>query len=184
MGKISSNKLGISLSTSILLVLCFAVGSYAVQSAGDNEIQLSGGFFHANDTDVGTATLDVSYGYYLTNVWELGIGQTLNYNFIDDASDTWTASTVPFLYYHIRGLSTNDTFQPFLGAFVGAVYNDDDATGTAGPAVGFKAFVNESTFLMTRYRYEWFFNDVELGDVTDTTRGNHVVTLGLGFVWK
>jgi hypothetical protein len=183
MSKLTLRQLGVSLSISLILVLCFAIGSYAVQSAGNKEIQLSGGFFHANDTDVGTVTLDASYGYYLTNVWQIGVGQTLNYNINDNASDTWTASTIPFVHYHIRGLSTNDTFQPFLGAFAGAVYNDDDATGTAGPAAGFKAFMNETTFLVTKYRYEWFFNDVELGDVTDTTRGNHIVTLGLGFVF-
>jgi len=183
MRKLTLKQLGVSLSISLILIVCFTTGSYALQSAGNKEIQLSGGFFHAQDTDVGTVTLDASYGYYLTNVWQIGIGQTLNYNIIDNESDTWTASTVPFVNYHFRGLSTNDVFQPFLGVFAGAVYNDEDATGTAGPTVGLKAFLNEKTFLVTKYRYEWFFNEIELGNVTDTSNGNHVVTLGLGFIW-
>ncbi len=180
---LSLKKVAFTVSVSMFLVVFLAIGGYAAQTAGESEIQLSGGFHHTNDTDVGTATLDVSYGYHLTNVWEIGIGQTLNYAFIDHGDDQWTASTTPFVYYHIRGLSLNDTFQPFLGAFVGAIYNDDKTTGTAGPAVGFKAFLNDKTFLITKYRYEWFFEDLELGDASDTSNGNHVVTLGLGFVW-
>lgn len=171
------------LAVSMLLIPSLVANTYGAQSAGDNEIQVSGGFFHAQDTDVGTATLDISYGYYLTNTWELGLSQTLNVNIIDDAKNTWTASTIPFINYHIRGLSMNDNFQPFIGAFLGLVYNEYDATGTAGPAVGCKVFLNEKTFLVARYRYEWYFEELELGDVTDTSAGNHVVTLGLGFLW-
>jgi hypothetical protein len=180
---LSLKQVVLTVSISMFLVACLAVGGYAAQSAGDNEIQLSGGFFKTQGADVGTATVDVAYGYYLTNVWEIGIAQTLNYNIIDDADDTWTASTIPFVNYHFRGLSLNDTFQPFVGAFIGAIYNDDDTTGTAGPTVGFKAFLNDKTFLVTKYRYEWFFDDVSFSDVKDTSHGNHVVTVGLGFLW-
>ena len=166
-----------------LLIVCLTGTSYSAQSAGDNEIQLSGGFFKAQGTDVGTATLDVAYGYYLSKPWQIGIAQTLNYSIIDGADDTWTASTIPFVTYHFLGLAMNDSFQPSLGAFVGAIYNENNTTGTAGPSVGFKTYVNEKTFILTRYRYEWFFDNFDLGDVSDTSHGNHVVTLGLGFQW-
>ena len=92
------------LAISILLIPSLAANTYGAQSAGDNEVQVSGGFFHAQDTDVGTATVDIAYGYYLTNSWEIGVAQTLNYNIIDNADDTWTASTIPFVNYHFRGL--------------------------------------------------------------------------------
>lgn len=183
MKKQSFKQLLFVLAASMLLIPSLVANTYGAQSAGDNEIQISGGFFHTQGADVGTATVDIAYGYHLTNTWEIGVAQTFNYNFIDDADDTWTASTIPFVNYHLRGLSLNDNFQPFLGAFLGLIYNDDDVTGTVGPAAGFKVFLNEKTFLVTRYRYEWFFDEIELGDVTDTSHGNHVVTIGLGFLW-
>ncbi|MFZ5907064.1 MAG: hypothetical protein ACOYVJ_06595 [Nitrospirota bacterium] len=167
----------------ILLSIIFVGPVYGAQTAGDNAIQLSGGFFHAQDTDIGTVTLDVLYGYHLTGNWEIGARQILTYDFIDDADDTWLASTSPFVQYNFRGISQNDSIQPFLGAFIGVVYNDDDVTGTMGPNVGFKAFLNEKTYLATSYRYEWFFDDIEWGDATETSHGNHVVTMGLGFLW-
>jgi hypothetical protein len=182
MEKIFAKRLSVIIGI-CFLIACFTGTSYSAQAVGDNEIQISGGFFKSQGTDVGTATIDVGYGYYLTRAWEIGIAQTLNYNIIDGADDTWTASTTPFVNYHFLGLSMNDTFQPFLGAFVGAIYNDNNTTGTAGPAIGFKAYLNEKTFIMTRYRYEWFFDNFDLGDVSDTSHGNHLVTLGLGFLW-
>lgn len=166
-----------------LLAFCLVANTQAAQEANENEIQIAGSFFHAQGSDVGTLTLDVSYGYYLTDRWQIGLGQTLGYSFIDDKEDIWTASTIPFVHYHFRGLSLNDSFQPFIGAFAGAVYNEDDVTGTAGPAIGFKSFLSDKTFLVVKYRYEWFFDDLKVGDVTDTSDGNHVGTIGLGFVW-
>ena len=168
---------------STFLGFLLAVPGYAAQKAGDNEIQLSGGFNRAQGSDTGTATADVSYAYFLSPSWALGLRQTLSYSFIDDDDDVWTASTVPFLNYHFRGLSLNDRFQPFLGAFAGAVYTEDDATGTIGPNVGFKYFVSDQTFVVARYRYEWFFDELELSSVRNTSDGNHVVTVGFGFVW-
>jgi len=49
--------------------------------------------------------------------------------------------------------------------------------------IGFEAFLHEKTYLITAYRYEWFFEEMELSDVSDTSSGNHVVTLGLGILW-
>ncbi|MDY0376553.1 MAG: hypothetical protein RBQ72_12615 [Desulfobacterium sp.] len=34
------------------------------------------------------------------------------------------------------------------------------------------------------YRYEWFFDELTINDIEDTSSdGNHVVTIGLGFVF-
>ena len=158
--------------------------SQAAQVAGDNEVQLSGGFFHASGSDTGTMTADVSYGKFLTDRWELGLRQTLGYSFIDDADNQWNASTIPFVNYHFRGLSPDDRFQPFLGAFIGAAYNENDTTFTTGPNLGFKYFLDDQTFIVTRYRYEWFANDLDIGELRDNSSdGNHVITVGFGYVW-
>lgn len=71
---------------------------------------------------------------------------------------------------------------PYLGIFGGVVWNDRDVTGTMGPAAGVKLFVSDQTFVNIGYRYEWFFNSFEAAR-DNRTHGNHVVNIGLGFVW-
>ncbi len=164
-----------------MLITGIAASVQAAQSKGDSALQLGGGFFHAQGADVGTLTIDVGYGYYLTENWELGILQTLGYAFIDDGDDQWSASTIPYVNYNFRA---SEPFQPFIGAFIGASYNEDDATGTIGPQLGFKSFVSDSTFIVVKYRYEWFFSELNYDDIEDNSSdGNHVVTLGVGFVF-
>lgn len=152
------------------------------QAAGTKELELSGGFSHTQGTDVGTVNADVGFGYYIAPRLDLGIRQTLSYNFIDDGDDTWTASTIPFIEYSF--LTSNPSFRPFLGAFAGAVYNEDDVTGTVGPSAGIRYYLNDSTAIITRYRYEWFFDDLSFEDTTDTSDGNHVVTIGFSYSWR
>lgn len=167
-----------------MLVAGSAGTVYATQKKGDRDIQLGGSFFHAQGADTGTLNLDIGYGYYVTDNWELGILQTGGYSFIDNADNQWVASTIPFVNYYIRGLSNNDTFQPFIGAFIGASYNKNDTTGTLGPQIGFKSFVNDSTYIMAEYRYEWFFDELSINDIEDTrSDGNHAVTLGVGYIF-
>ena len=152
---------------------------FAAPTDGASEIQASAGFFHAQGSDSGSLNADLSYGYYLTPGWQLGIRQALNYNFIDDASDFWLASTAPFINYHFR---LTDIIVPYLGAFIGLVWNDRDATGTIGPQAGVKFFVHNQTFLNLGYRYEFFFNKIDAID-NNASDGNHVFNLGIGFTW-
>ncbi|WP_028583607.1 outer membrane beta-barrel protein [Desulfogranum mediterraneum] len=167
-----------------MMLTGMAIPVQAAQSEGDSTLQLSGSFNHSQGADVGTVNLDLGYGYFVSANWELGIMQSLGYSIIDDADDQWVASTIPYVNYHFRGLTDNDTFQPFIGAFVGASYNENDTTGTLGPQVGFKSFVNDSTYIMVKYRYEWFFDELSINEIEDTSSdGNHVVTLGVGFVF-
>jgi outer membrane protein W len=167
-----------------MLISVSAITVQAAQSKGDSALQLGGSFFHAQGAEVGTLNLDLGYGYFLSHNWEVGLMQTLGYSFIDDGKNQWVASTIPYANYYFRGLSHNDTFQPFIGAFIGASYNRDDVTGTLGPQIGFKSFVNDSTFITVKYRYEWFFDELTIDDINDTkSDGNHVVSLGLGFVF-
>ena len=162
--------------------LAVAPASFAIQDQGDKEIEFTGGFSHTSGSNVGTANADVSIGYYVAPRVNLGVRQTLSYSFVDDGSDTWSASTIPFVNYNFE--TKNPYFRPFIGAFVGAAYNRDDTTGTAGPAVGFKYFLSDNTAVVTRYRYEWYFDELSFDDATDTADGNHIVTVGMSYSWK
>ena len=147
--------------------------------AGDNEVEVSAGFFHAQGSDSGSFNADLQFGRYLTPGWEIGLRQALNYNFIDGASDSWVATTTPFLLYNFH---FNDRVIPFLGLAMGVAWNDRDATGTLGPNAGVKLFLTDQTYLGLRYRYEWYFNSLrQAGNNAD--HGNHVATIGIGFVW-
>lgn len=167
-----------------LLITGMAASLQAAQNSGDNSLQFGGGFFHAQGADVGTLNLEGTYGYFYRKNLELGVIQSFGYSFIDDGEDEWVASTIPFVNYYFLGLSTNDTFQPFIGAFLGASYNENDITGTLGPQIGFNSFINDSTFITLKYRYEWYFDDLALNSIEDNSSdGNHVITLGLGFIF-
>lgn len=166
--------------TVILLALLF--GNNAALSApvaGMSEFQVSGGFFHAQDSDTGSLSTDLSYGYYFTPGWQVGIRQGLNYNFIDDQRDFWVATTVPFLNYNFR---VTDIIVPYLGGFMGLVWNDRDTTGTIGPQGGVKFFVHDRAFLNLGYRYEFFFDRIKSIE-DNASHGNHVFNIGVGLTW-
>jgi hypothetical protein len=163
----------------LVILLLWLPPLHAQPQTGDHEIEAAGGLFHQQGADTGALNLDLSYGYYLTPGWELGLRQSLNYNFIDDGSDVWTATTTPFLNYNFR---LTPRILPFLGGFIGVVWNDRDVTGTVGPNAGVKIFLADQVYFTARYRYEIFFNKIEaIGD--NESDGNHVVNFGLGFVW-
>jgi hypothetical protein len=71
---------------------------------------------------------------------------------------------------------------PYLGAFIGAAWNDRDATGIVGPQGGIKFFVHNNVFLNLGYRYEIFFKRVNFID-ENSSHGNHVGNIGVGFTW-
>jgi hypothetical protein len=168
-----------TLSVAVLLAIFWIPASYAAPVDGDNEVLLSGGFFHQQDADTGNFNVDLSYGYYLTPGWEIGLRQALNYNFVDDGRDSWIATTAPFIHYNFR---LTEVLVPYLGVHGGIAWNDDDVTGLIGPAAGLKLFVADQAFINLGYRYEWFFKSFK-GAVNNKSDGNHVGNIGVGFVW-
>ena len=156
--------------------------AYTFQDVGDKEVEFTGGFSHADGTDVGTLNADASIGYYVAPRVNIGVRQTLSYSFVDDGNDTWIASTIPFVNYNFD--TGNPKLRPFVGAFIGAAYNDDDTTGTMGPALGIKYFISDDTAIVARYRYEWYFDDLTFNDATDTADGNHILTVGMSYLWQ
>jgi hypothetical protein len=160
--------------------LWFVIGSaQAAPSEGANELQVAGGFFHAEDSDVGSLNADLSYGFYVTPGWQVGLRQAVNYNFVDDERDFWVATTAPFINYNFR---VTDIIVPYLGGFIGLVWNDRDETGTIGPQGGVKFFVHDQAFLNLGYRYEFFFNSIKTID-DNSSDGNHVFNIGIGLTW-
>jgi hypothetical protein len=106
---------------------------YAGPLAGDSEIQVSAGFFHAQSSDTGNFNVDMSYGYYLSPGWEVGLRQALNYNFVDRGSDSWQATTTPFILYNFR---VTEVLVPYLGISGGLVGTTETSQGRWDPMQG------------------------------------------------
>ncbi|HZR81142.1 MAG TPA: hypothetical protein VFD92_08590 [Candidatus Binatia bacterium] len=164
-------------------LLITAASADAAPVARDQEIQASAGVFHRQGSDVGTVSGDVSYGYFFVPWFEAGIRQTGNYAFIDNARDQWILGTEPFFDFHYV-VDPDQVVVPYVGGFIGAVYNDIQSTGTLGPNVGLKIFLSPQTFFNVAYRYEWFWDGIESGGLTDEVdHGNHVGTFGIGYLF-
>jgi hypothetical protein len=177
--EIGTKKTVWALTLGVFLAVFGSSQGYAGPLAGDSEVLMSGGFFHQQDSDTGNFNIDLSYGYYLTPGWEIGLRQALNYNFVDDGPDFWLATTAPFIVYNFR---ITDVMVPYLGVTGGIAWNDDDVTGLIGPAAGLKLFVADQAFINLGYRYEWFFKSFR-GVGNNKSDGNHVGNIGVGFVW-
>jgi hypothetical protein len=173
-------RLGWMSSVMLAIGLSLATGSAtALPGDGASEAQVSAGFNHTQGSDTGNLNVDLSYGYYLTPGWQLGFRQAINSTFVDNGRDFWLATTTPFLNYNFR---LTNIIVPYLGGFIGLAWNDRDITGTVGPQGGVKFFVHDNTFLNLGYRYEIFFSRINTID-NNSSRGNHVANLGVGFTW-
>lgn len=147
--------------------------------AGSSEITLSGTGSNNNDFDSGSFGITGSYGYFFTNALELSVRQSFNWSGAEDADDNWNATTRIAADYHFN---TSGRFRPFIGANVGYIYGDNvNETGTIGPEVGIKYFVNDTTFVLVQTEYQWFFDSGDVGDAFDDGAFQH--TVGLGFIF-
>jgi hypothetical protein len=148
--------------------------------AGNHEITLSGTGTNNNDFDSGSFGISGSYGYFMTNAFEVAVRQGFNWAGANNEDDTWNAATRLAADYHFL---TAGRFRPFIGVSIGYLYGDGVRdTGFGGPELGFKYFVNDTTFVLVQSEYQFFFrssNDV--GNNFDDGAFQH--TIGLGFVF-
>lgn len=171
-----------NLAAALAVAILASSTAYAQPKPNDNEVQVGGGFFHTQGADTGNINFDGLYGKFLDNpAVQLGLRQSIQATVVDGGPDTWIATTAPFARYHFLGLTDKDRFVPYLGASIGAVYNKDDIDGAIAPEAGGKFFLNSSTFFTAGYRYDYYFDGVRVGN--ETSDGNHLVTIGLGFLW-
>lgn len=173
----------------VLAILPFVAARANAQPVGGaNEVSGAASFFRPLGTGAGTFNLDAAYGKYFDDPrWQWGIRQSYTLNHDDDTRDVWNAVTAPFINYQflgedIVGVGKPTALVPYLGGFVGAVWNDEDFTGTVGPQAGVKAWFTRSSFVGVQYRYEWFFDEIEQAD--EFQDSNHVVTIGFGYSWN
>ena len=160
-----------------LAILSLSSAAFANFSEGNKELTLSGAGSNDNDFDAGSIGLSGSFGYFLTDAFEIGVRQS--FAWADAGESSWNASTRVFADFHFD----MGAFRPFVGLNAGYVYGDDtNDTWEAAPEGGVKYFVNDTTFIFGMVEYQFFFDDSdELDDGFDD--GSFVYSLGIGFRW-
>jgi hypothetical protein len=155
-----------------------AVAAALAQNTADKdpwEVTLAG--IGSNDRRFrnGTGSAQASLGYYLNDVFEVGVRQ--NVLFFEGTPDSWNGATRIFADLHIPV----SVLRPFVGAEVGWVYGDDIQDETMlGLEAGAKIDVREGTFVFLMAEYQWFFDDADEFD-ENFDDGSFIYSLGVGF---
>jgi hypothetical protein len=168
-----------------LTLILLAAGIFAIPATafsgyntGDWEFSLAGSGSSDNDFDTTTASAEGALGYFFTPVIEGIIRQGIGFSDTPDDSD-WNGSTRVGADFNFPF----DRYVPYIGASIGYLYGDSvDEQFIAGPDVGLKSFVNETTFILAAVEYEFLFDDADEADEAFDD-GRFVYTLGIGFKW-
>ncbi len=168
------------------LALLLSLPTLAGPEAGDRTLTLSGSGGSDKKFDSNTFGGNAAIGWFATDEIQWGFRQSLTVGAQrgDDPNSasgktttTWNAATRGFADYHFG----SGAFRPFVGANLGAIYGDHiNNTGAAGLEVGFKAYVQEKTYITFQAEYDYLFNtndDIQ----SNFDDGAIFYTLGVGF---
>jgi hypothetical protein len=161
----------------VLAVLCLVPALASAQAArGPFELELGGTGANGPNFNGFTAGGDVNVGFFVTDMLELGVRQSLNYSDIGGVS--WDATTRAAADLNIP-LGDQGQFVPFVGANIGYVYGKGVRdTWEAAPEGGLKVFINATTFIYGSLEYQFFFNQNSNSSVINN--GQFIYTLGVG----
>lgn len=158
-------------------ILVLPIAAQAGFEAGNKELQLVGSGSSDKDFDNSIFSTEISFGYFFTPNLEGLIRQGIGFADNEGSGSDWNGSTRLALDYHFD----LDAWQPYIGAILGYLYGDNTVESfVAGPEVGIKYFVNQTTFINLGVEYEFIFEDAdEADDAFDD--GRFVFLLGIGF---
>jgi outer membrane protein W len=169
-------------ATAVVGLVCLVLpGAVLAQgfTQGDKVFSLGGSGASDDEFIDNDFTFEGSLGYFFTDNLEVALRQGLTYNDVAGDDDQWAAATRVALDYNFD----MGRIWPFVGVSLGYVYGDAVSdTWVAGPEVGVRYFVNNTTFILGMVEYEFFFDDAdEAEDAFDD--GRFVYTLSLGVRW-
>jgi hypothetical protein len=149
-------------------------------AGGEREFSLSG--TGSSDKDFNNSSFGISadLGWFTSDKSVWGVRQSLNFADIegeDLSNDFWNGSTRGYYDYHFL----DGNWRPFIGASLGVIYGDGvKDSGFAGPELGVKYYVLESTFILARAEYQFFFTDS--GSASDNWNdGAFSYVFGMGY---
>ncbi|TVR96464.1 MAG: hypothetical protein EA406_11930 [Rhodospirillales bacterium] len=124
--------------------------------AGNWEWTLTGSGLSTKEFDDNAFGFTTSVGYYWTKNILFSFRQSIAFSVGSDVRDSWAGvSRVAADYQFDFG-----RWQPFIGVNFGGIYGKDVRnTAAAGPEIGLKYYVNESTFAFGMVEYPISFRD-------------------------
>ena len=163
-----------------LAVVCFTPPTFAQVLTdgfmrGDRSLALSGSGSSDRDFDSNVASGELDLAWFLTDVTAVSLRQGFGFADTRGSSD-WNASTRLALDYFFDFWPC----APFAGASIGYLYGDNvKNTFVAGPEIGFRHFINATTFFNVLVEYQFLFEDADDAE-KQFDDGRFVYTLGLG----
>jgi hypothetical protein len=163
----------------LTLALLLAMPALAMANfrMGDTTFTLSGTGSSDTDFDRNNFAGSFSLGHFFTDGWEGLIRQDAGISYLDGSTRINAATSL--------GLDYNWNFGgwvPFAGVNIGYLYGSGvDDTFFAGPEVGMKFFINNTTFVQALVQYQWFFD--RMRDIDDFDEDRFVYGLGMGVRW-
>lgn len=152
--------------------------AFAVPSAGDNEVTLSGAGSSDKDFDDSGFAIQGSWGRYLDGSSLLGVRQTINARDTEGESIELDGSTRVFYDYHFG----SGKARPFIGASLGGVYGDNvEDSLMAGPEIGIKYWVIDQAFIQGMIEYQFLLTSGDDDDRFDDGAFFYGVGLGMNF---
>jgi len=162
---------------STLAAALLPVAVLAAPVAGTQEITLSGAGTSDKDFDTSLLNIQGSWGQYLNEYSLWGVRQNINIFDTEGESTKFQGATRVFYDYHF---GTGNT-RPFIGASIGGIYGDRvDDTFMAGPELGLKHWMNDSTFVTGMIEYQFLFKNGS-GAEDNYDDGTFFYSLGLGY---
>ncbi len=147
---------------------------------GSREFSLAGSGTSDKDFDNSSFGVSGDYGWYTSSHSVWGIRQSINFADIkgeDLGDDFWSGSTRGYYDYHFG----DGAARPFVGGSLGAVYGDGvNDSAFAGLEFGLKYYVLESTYILGRAEYQFFFDSGSSAE-DNFDDGAWVYVLGMGY---
>jgi hypothetical protein len=145
---------------------------------GSREVTFSAGGASTRDFDDSVAALNLSYGYYFTDLLAGVVRQSLSYSSLGGGGDSqWNGGTRLAVDQHF----SDGAFRPFIGVNFGRIYGESVRdTWAAGLEGGAKYYMQPRTFVHTTIEYGWYFDRARNAN-NRFNDGQWSWSMGLGF---
>jgi len=160
----------------IAISMLFAVSNAIAYEKGNYELTLGGSGSNDESFDGTVFNIEAGLGYFMTPNVEALLRQGIS--FADaPGDDNWNASTRISFDYNFDMRS----WYPYLGVNIGYLYGDSvEEQFIAGPELGAKFFVNDTTFINAGIEYQFLFENANDAD-DNFNDGRFVYLVGIGF---
>jgi hypothetical protein len=140
------------------------------------EVTVNGVGVSDDGFDAGSFQLQGAVGYYLSEVVELLVRQSVTMaDAGDDVSANWNGASRVAIDLHLP----LEAFVPFFGGSFGYIYGETtDDRFAGGPEAGFKLYLQSDAFLQLAVEYLFFF---ESSDALDDAFDDGTIFYSLGF---